>query len=77
MILLWRIHVGNKGYTILKNLYRRSRTRNKITSNSSPFLPKSPIKPPSLPIYRESIKYYVPRFLGFLYGLPKGQRLEW
>ena len=70
--------LGNKGYTIPKKSLQRDQEREiKSLLTVRPFLPKSPIKPPSFPIYRESNgKYYVPRFFGFhTYGLPKGQKI--
>ena len=71
--------LGNKGYTIPKKCLQRDQEREiKSLLTVRPFLPKSPIKPPSFPIYRESNgKYYVPRFFGLdTYGFPDEERLS-
>tara|TARA_B100001059_G_scaffold142136_1_gene142071 strand:+ start:955 stop:2622 length:1668 start_codon:yes stop_codon:yes gene_type:complete len=71
--------LGNKGYTIPKKSLKSIEERElKSLLTVRPFLPKSPVKPPAFPIYRESNgKYYVPRFFGLhSYGLPKGQKIS-
>lgn len=59
-------YLGKKGYSILKsdlNIKEELFIRNELTVK--PYLPKSPIKSESFPIYRESSKkYYVPRYFG-------------
>ena len=55
---------------------RTSTIKNDLTVR--PYIPKSPIKPPAFPIYRESDgKFYVPRFYGFnTHGLPEKQKIK-
>jgi len=59
-------YLGKKGYSILKSdltIKEELFIRNELTVK--PYLPKSPIKSESFPIYRESSKkYYVPRYFG-------------
>lgn len=72
-------YLGNKGYTIPKKCLdskERQQLKNDLTVR--PYIPKSPIKPPAFPIYRESDgKFYVPRFYGFnTHGLPEKQKIK-
>lgn len=66
-------YLGQKGYSIYKeclSVEEQQYIRNNL--NVKPFIPKSPIQPPSFPIYRESNnKLYVPRYFGIdTYGEP-------
>lgn len=71
-------YLGQKGYTIYKectSVEEQQFIRNAL--NVKPFVPKSPVQPPSFPIYRESNnKLYLPRHFGIEnYGMPDDMRL--
>ena len=71
-------YLGQKGYTIYKectSVEEQHFIRNAL--NVKPFVPKSPVQPPSFPIYRESNnKLYLPRHFGIEnYGVPDDMRL--
>ena len=71
-------YLGQKGYTIYKeytSVEEQQFIRNAL--NVKPFVPKSPVQPPSFPIYRESNnKLYLPRHFGIEnYGVPDDMRL--
>ena len=71
-------YLGQKGYTIYKectSVEQQQFIRNAL--NVKPFVPKSPVQPPSFPIYRESNnKLYLPRHFGIEnYGVPDDMRL--
>jgi superfamily II DNA or RNA helicase len=59
-------YIGQKGYTIYKeclNIEEQNYIRD--TLSVKPFVPKSPVQPPSFPVYRESHKkMYLPRYFG-------------
>ena len=59
-------YLGQKGYSIYKNritIQEHNYIRDQLTV--APYIPKSPIKPQSFPIYLESPeKLYVPRYFG-------------
>ena len=68
------IYLGEKGYTIYKECLSKEEQeyiRNELTVK--PYIPKSPIQPPSFPVYRESYsKMYIPRYWGIEnYGPPQ------
>jgi superfamily II DNA or RNA helicase len=68
----------NKGYAILKEALGAEECqllRKDMTAQA--YLPKSPVQPPSFPIYRESpTKLYIPRFYGVeTYGVPDAVKL--
>jgi superfamily II DNA or RNA helicase len=72
-------YLGNKGYTIYKDaidVKEQIYLRDELSVK--PYIPKSPVQPPSFPIYRESQnKLYVPRFFGVeTYGVPDGMRIS-
>jgi len=72
-------YLGQKGYSIYKSNISVSEQhwlRDELTVR--PYIPKSPIQPPSFPIYRESQqKIYIPRFFGNeTFGLPDEQRIS-
>jgi len=71
-------YLGQKGYTIYKdaiNVKEQQWLRDELTVR--PYIPKSPVQPPSYPIYRESRqKIYTPRFFGNeTYGTPDEVRI--
>ena len=71
-------YLGLKGYSIFKeclSLKEQAAIRDEMTV--SPYMPKSPIQPPSFTIYRESPnKIYLPRYYGLeTYGEPDEIRL--
>lgn len=71
-------YLGEKGYTIYKNALSKEELefiRKELTVK--PFIPKSPVQPPSFPIYRESgQKIYIPRYFGYeYYGCPDESRI--
>lgn len=73
------IYLGQKGYSIYKDclsVEEQEYIRSSLTVK--PFVPKSPIQPPSFPIYKESInKIYIPRYFGLEnYGEPDEIRLS-
>ena len=59
-------YLGQKGYTIYKrslSIHEQHNLRQELTV--APFIPGSPVKSSSFPIYRESEKkFYVPRYYG-------------
>jgi len=72
-------YLGQKGYSIYKSNISVSEQhwlRDELTVR--PYIPKSPIQPPSFPIYRESQeKLYIPRFFGNeTFGFPDEQRIS-
>ena len=72
-------YLGQKGYSIYKSNISVSEQhwlRDELTVR--PYIPKSPIQPPSFPIYRESQqKIYIPRFFGNeTFGSPDEQRIS-
>ena len=71
-------YLGEKGYTIYKHALPKEELefiRKELTIK--PFIPKSPVQPPSFPIYRESgQKIYIPRYFGYeYYGTPDESRI--
>lgn len=71
-------YLGNKGYAVPKKVLtmeERRELKNALTVR--PYIPKSPIKPPAFPIYRESPnKFYIPRFYGKNeYGKPGKEKI--
>lgn len=71
-------YLGLKGYSIFKeclNLKEQTVIRDELTV--APYMPKSPIQPPSFTIYRESPnKIYMPRYYGLeTYGDPDEVRI--
>jgi superfamily II DNA or RNA helicase len=71
-------YLGEKGYTIYKNALPKEELdfiRQELTVK--PFIPKSPVQPPSFPVYRESgQKIYIPRYFGYeYYGKPDESRI--
>lgn len=72
-------YLGNKGYTIYKNsIHIKEQQYIRDELNVRPYIPKSPVQPPSFPIYRESQnKLYVPRFFGVeTYGIPNNMKIS-
>ena len=72
-------YLGEKGYTIYKDaisLKEHQFIRTELTVR--PYIPKSPVQPPSFPVYRESVqKFYVPRYFGYEhYGPPEESRIS-
>jgi len=78
-------YLGSKGYTI----YKESIDANELLSlkeelTVKAYIPKSPIQPPSFPVYRENAsKIYIPRYYGIEnYGhphemkIPKGENIN-
>ena len=68
----------SKGYSIYKEcMDLKEQTAIKEELFVRPYIPKSPIQPPSFPIYRESPnKLYIPRHFGMdTYGEPDEIRL--
>lgn len=59
-------YIGQKGYTIYKEcLNMEEQNYIRETLSVKPFVPKSPVQPPSFPVYRESHKkMYLPRYFG-------------
>lgn len=73
------IYLGEKGYTIYKDaLTIKEQQYIRETLTVRPYIPKSPVQPPSFPIYRESkLKLYVPRYFGYEnYGTPEESRIS-
>jgi len=71
-------YIGEKGYTILKEHIDEKEQewiREKLTPR--PYIPGSPIQPPSFKVYQESVKkLYIPRCFGFQhYGVPDESRV--
>ena len=78
-------YLGMKGYTIYKNnLSIEEQQYLRTELEVKPFIPNSPIKMDSFPIYRESEKkIYIPRFFGLdtygdpdLYKIPEGDTID-
>ena len=57
-------YLGQKGYTVFKECLDGKEQRTiRSDLNVRPYIPKSPIQPPSYPVFRESpLKYYLPRY---------------
>ena len=78
-------YIGLKGYSIYKEFMDEKELKTlREDMTVRPYMPKSPIQPPSFPIYRESkTKIYIPRNYGMLtYGdpdeirIPKGDNID-
>jgi superfamily II DNA or RNA helicase len=72
-------YIGNKGFTIHKaNLTARQQFELREKYTVRPFIPKSPVKPPSFTVYRESSnKFYLPKYSGNAdYGNMDGQKTK-
>tara|TARA_Y100000389_G_scaffold188065_3_gene210147 strand:+ start:9970 stop:11400 length:1431 start_codon:yes stop_codon:yes gene_type:complete len=72
-------YIGEKGYSIYKNsisIEEQQWIRSELMVR--PYVPKSPIKQPAFPVYRESPqKLYVPRFFGtHHYGKPDEYKIS-
>lgn len=78
-------YLGLKGYSIYKECMDpidQQKMKDELTVR--PFMPKSPVQPPTFPVYRESLnKFYIPRHYGLInYGepdeirLPKGDNIS-
>ena len=72
-------YLGEKGYTIYKDALtteEQDYIRKELTVR--PYIPKSPIQPPSFSMYRESNnKFYIPRYFGYdNYGKPEESRIS-
>jgi len=72
-------YLGEKGYTIYKDaltIEEQKYIKNELTVR--PYIPKSPVQPPSFSIYRETNnKYYIPRYFGYEnYGKPEESRIS-
>ena len=74
-----RTYIGVKGYTIVKE-YIDEKEQQWIRENLTPrpYIPGSPIQPPSFKVYQESLKkLYIPRCFGFKhYGQPDEIRIK-
>jgi len=73
------IYLGEKGYTIYKDALSTEEQQfivKELTVRA--YIPKSPVQPPSFPIYRESNnKFYIPRYFGYEnYGKPEESRIS-
>ena len=71
-------YIGLKGYSIYKEFMDEKELKTlREDMTVRPYMPKSPIQPPSFPIYRESkTKIYIPRNYGMLtYGDPDEIRI--
>lgn len=71
-------YLGQKGYTVFKECLDGKEQRTiRSDLNVRPYIPKSPIQPPSYPVFRESgLKYYLPRYYGLKhYGKADENRL--
>jgi len=71
-------YLGAKGYTVYKECLDGKEQRTiRSDLNVRPYIPKSPIQPPSYPVFRESpLKYYLPRYYGLKhYGKAEENRL--
>jgi len=72
-------YLGQKGFTILKEcLHIKEQMFIRDALTVKPYIPKSPVQPPSFPVYRESRnKLYLPRFFGIdTYGKPDTLRIS-
>ena len=72
-------YLGQQGYSIYKECISVSEQhwlREELTVR--PYIPKSPVQPPSFPIYKESPnKIYIPRFFGNnTFGFPDEERIN-
>ena len=68
-------YLGNKGYTIYKECLEiedQKFIREKLTVK--PYIPKSPVQPPSFCVYAEGHnKFYLPKYFGVEnFGEPEG-----
>jgi superfamily II DNA or RNA helicase len=74
-----RTYIGEKGYTIIKE-YIDEKEQKWIRENLTPrpYIPGSPIQPPSFKVYQESQKkLYIPRCFGYKhYGQPDEIRIK-
>jgi superfamily II DNA or RNA helicase len=71
-------YIGLKGYSIYKECIDAKEQKSlKEELTVKPYIPKSPIQPPSFPVYRESAsKIYIPRYFGVsTYGDPDEIRI--
>ena len=71
-------YLGPKGYTIYKDSISPDDLKTlKDELTVKPYVPKSPIQPPSFPIYRENAnKIYIPRYYGIEnYGEPHEMKI--
>jgi superfamily II DNA or RNA helicase len=71
-------YLGPKGYTIYKDSISPDDLKTlKEELTVKPYVPKSPIQPPSFPIYRENAnKIYIPRYYGIEnYGEPHEMKI--
>ena len=71
-------YLGPKGYTIYKeSIDSKELASLKDELNVKAYIPKSPIQPPSFPIYRENAsKIYIPRYYGIEnYGEPEAMKI--
>lgn len=71
-------YIGEKGYTIVKEYIDEKEQewiREKLTPR--PYIPGSPIQPPSFKVYQESVKkLYIPRCFGIQhFGIPDECRI--
>ena len=72
-------YLGNKGYTIYKECLEikdQKFIRDKLTVK--PYIPKSPVQPPSFCVYAEGhSKFYIPKYFGIdNFGEPEGIRIN-
>lgn len=72
-------YLGNKGYTIYKDCLDpedQKFIREKLTVK--PYIPKSPVQPPSFCVYAEGHnKFYLPKYFGVEnFGEPEGMRIS-
>jgi superfamily II DNA or RNA helicase len=72
-------YIGERGYSIYKDaisIYEMQNIREELTVR--PYIPNSPVKCDSFPIYRESEnKIYIPRYYGIeSYGIPDEMRIS-
>lgn len=72
-------YLGNKGYTIYKECLEvedQKFIREKLTVK--PYIPKSPVQPPSFCVYAEGHnKFYLPKYFGVEnFGEPEGMRIS-
>lgn len=72
-------YLGNKGYTIYKDCLDpedQRFIREKLTVK--PYIPKSPVQPPSFCVYAEGHnKFYLPKYFGVEnFGEPEGMRIS-
>jgi len=71
-------YLGPKGYTMYKECVESPDQRFiRESLTVKPHIPKSPVQPPSFPVYRENAsKLYVPKYFGIEhFGEPEGYRI--